>query len=77
MNAYEKATARRKLPTKYTKKGLTDVAKLLSGNIFMKHKVLTDYKKEKESGEREYIEGYTDYCDRDFEGRTKICRECK
>jgi len=60
INAYEKATARRKLPTKYTKKGLTDVAKLLSGNIFMKHKVLTDYKKEREGGEREYIEGYTD-----------------
>ena len=60
LNAYEKATAKRKLPSKYTKKGLIEVGKLLSGNIFMQHKALSDYKKERESGEREYIEGYTD-----------------
>ena len=60
LTAYEKAMAPRKLPTKYTTEGLTKVAGLLSGSIFVKKKILEDYKKERESGEREYIEGYTD-----------------
>ena len=72
LNAYEKATAKRKLPSKYTKKGLIEVGKLLSGNIFMQHKALSDYKKERESGEREYIEGYTDIATSILRGTDKF-----
>ena len=62
MNAYEKATTARQLPVKYTSKGALKALQLLHPleNPLLKQQILKDYKKEREIGKRDYIEGYTD-----------------
>ena len=76
MNAYEKATTARQLPVKYTAKGAVKALQLLHPleNPLLKQQILKDYKKEREIGKRDYIEGYTDIATSIMRGGDKFVK---